>query len=177
VLLHAAPASAPQARPTVVHRAAAPAPRPAAPAPRFDFAVHTELPIGRYLQAGEYVWADDGVPAGRTNIVVNLRAQTLSVYRSGYEIGRARIIYGADRKPTPTGTFPILQKDARHFSNLYGGAPMPYMLRLTMDGVAIHASEIADDLVTHGCVGLPKPFAAELFAAARVGDRVIIWRG
>jgi lipoprotein-anchoring transpeptidase ErfK/SrfK len=118
------------------------------------------------------------VPSGgATLVVVNLRAQLLSLYRGGYEIGRARIIYGADEKPTPTGTFPILAKDAVHFSSIYGGAPMPFTLRLTHDGVSIHGSEIAEDLVTHGCVGLPRKFAAMLFGQVKVGDRVVIWRG
>jgi lipoprotein-anchoring transpeptidase ErfK/SrfK len=166
----------------------APLPAPATPTPRrvaapagqedlWNFTVHAELPIGRLLEPGEFAWDDEGVPAGQTIIVVNLKAQLLSIYRGGYEIGRSRIIYGADEKPTPTGTFPILEKDARHFSNLYDGAPMPHMLRLTTDGVAIHGSEIAENLVTHGCVGLPKEFAALLFAAAEVGDPVLVSAG
>lgn len=142
-----------------------------------DLVIHTELPITAWLRPGEYAWNDDGVPAGPATIVVNLKGRVLSVYRAGFEIGRSSIIYGADDKPTPTGTFPILEKDAVHFSSTYDNAPMPHMLRLTMDGVALHGSELADDLGTHGCVGLPKEFAALLFSAARVGDRVMIWQG
>jgi lipoprotein-anchoring transpeptidase ErfK/SrfK len=160
---------------------APPAPTAAAPAEPVavaDYPVKQELAIGRMLQPGEWAWADGSVPAGGdTLVVVNLRAQLLSLYRGGYEVGRARIIYGADEKPTPTGTFPILAKAAVHFSSIYGGAPMPHTLRLTHDGVSIHGSEIANDLVTHGCVGLPKDFAAMLFRQVKVGDRVVIWRG
>jgi len=54
---------------------------------------------------------------------------------------------------------------------------MPHMMRLTRDGVAIHGSEIGDDLASHGCIGLPKEFAGLLFSSARVGDRVIVWKG
>jgi lipoprotein-anchoring transpeptidase ErfK/SrfK len=144
---------------------------------QWGFPVTAELPIGRLLVSGEYAWDDEGVPAGRANIVVNLRARVLSVYRSGHEIGRSSIVYGADEKPTPIGTFPILAKDAHHVSRTYGNAPMPFTLRLTADGVAIHGSEVANDVVTHGCVGLPREFAALLFAATRVGDKVVIWRG
>ena len=142
-----------------------------------DIEVHTELPIVEWLRPGEFAWKDDGVPDGPTTIVVNIRARVLSVYRAGFEIGRSSIVYGTDSKPTPFGTFPILEKDADHYSNLYAGAPMPHMLRLTRDGVAIHGSEIADDLATHGCIGLPKEFAALLFKAARVGDKVVVWPG
>jgi lipoprotein-anchoring transpeptidase ErfK/SrfK len=54
---------------------------------------------------------------------------------------------------------------------------MPYMMRLTNDGVAIHASDIKQGLATHGCIGVPLPFAKLLFAQAKLGDRVIITRG
>lgn len=136
-----------------------------------------ELDIPNWLRPGEYVWDDDGVPAGPLVIVVNIRGRVLSAFRGGIEIGRSSLIYGADEKPTPHGSFPILEKDADHHSSLYD-APMPYMLRLTWDGVAIHGSpELADDLATHGCVGLPDAFAAKLFAAAKVGDQVVVWNG
>jgi lipoprotein-anchoring transpeptidase ErfK/SrfK len=74
-------------------------------------------------------------------VVVDLAWQRLYAYRGGVEIGRAAILYGADDKPTPTGSFKILQKKKDHISNLYG-APMPFMLRLTNDGIAIHGSEV-----------------------------------
>ena len=72
--------------------------------------------------------------------------------------------------------FPITEKDKDHVSNLYE-APMPYMLRLTNDGVAIHATKVENGYVTHGCVGVPEGFAAKLFATARLGDRVIVTDG
>ena len=138
--------------------------------------VHTELALRQWLRPGEFIWNDEGVPAGPTNIVVNLKGRVMSVYRSGYEIGRSSIIYGADDKPTPAGTYPILQKRAKHVSSIYG-SPMPYMMRLTWDGVSLHAAKMADDLGTNGCVGLPHEFAALVFEAAKVGDRVVIWKG
>jgi len=143
-----------------------------------DVVVRREMPIDRWLQPGEFAWNDDGVPAGPTLIVVNLRGRVLSAYRDGIEVGRSSILYGTDGKPTPTGTFTIMEKKARHFSTTYNGAPMPHMMRLTNDGVAIHGSpELANDLATHGCIGLPREFAALLFGSARVGDRVLIWKG
>lgn len=143
-----------------------------------DVEVRRELDIPHWLRPGEYVWDDEGAPAsGPTIVVVNIRARVLSVYRAGIEIGRSSLIYGADNKPTPHGTFPVLEKDADHISNLYD-APMPHMLRLTWDGVAIHGSaNMADDAATRGCVGLPEEFAALLFDVVGVGDQVIVWDG
>jgi len=148
----------------------------AASAPAFApvFTVDGLMGVNRWLRPGEFVWDDERAPAGRVTIVVDLGARLLSVYRSGVEIGRSSIIYGAGDKPTPTGAFPILEKDPDHHSSLYYNAPMPHMLRLTNDGVSIHGSAIADDLASHGCIGLPKEFAALLFKAAKVGDRVLI---
>ncbi len=149
---------------------------PTRKSPSLNVPVHTELAVDRWLQPGEFVWNDDGVPRAPTTIVVNLKGRVISVYRAGYEIGRSSIIYGADDKPTPAGAFPILEKKAKHVSNIYG-TPMPYMLRLTWDGISIHASKIANDLGTNGCVGLPEEFAQVLFSAVKVGDRVLIWKG
>lgn len=138
-------------------------------------AVNSVIALESPLAPGEYAWDDAGVPAGPVRIVVDLATEKLHVYRSGVEIGRAYILYGADHKPTPTGTFPILQKDRDHVSNLYG-APMPYMLRLTWGGVAIHGSQVEANAATHGCVGVPDEFAALLFAQAKKGDQVLVTR-
>jgi lipoprotein-anchoring transpeptidase ErfK/SrfK len=51
---------------------------------------------------------------------------------------------------------------------------MPYMLRLTNDGVAIHGSNVRQGWATHGCIGVPPDFARLLFAAAAKGDAVVI---
>lgn len=134
------------------------------------------LKIDGPMKHGDYVWDEKGVPAGPLVITVDLKAQTLSVFRNGYEIGATVILYGADNKQSPTGTFPIIEKDADHVSNLYD-APMPYMLRLTNDGVAIHASDVKLGNATHGCIGVPLPFAKLLFDRAKLGDRVIVTNG
>ena len=133
----------------------------------------SRLTLDRPLEHGDYAWQPDGVPDGPITITIDLSAQTLSVFRGNYEIGRAAILYGATDKPTPIGTFPIKEKDVDHVSNLYD-APMPYMLRLTNDGVAIHGSNVVYGSATHGCIGVPDEFAALLFEQAKIGDRVTI---
>jgi hypothetical protein len=136
-------------------------------------AVHSLLNIERPMQFGDYVWNDDGIAAGPIWVRVDLARQTLSVFRSGHEIGSAVILFGADDKPTPSGVFPVLAKARRHRSSLYD-AEMPFMLRLTGDGVAIHASDVRQGSATHGCIGIPLAFAQRLFGQIRVGDQVAI---
>ncbi|WP_313801957.1 L,D-transpeptidase family protein [Sphingobium sp.] len=136
------------------------------------------LPITGPFRHGDYVWDEGGAPAtGPVIITVDLKAQTLSVFRAGYEIGSAVIIYGADDKPSPLGAFPIIQKDADHYSRTYNNAPMPFTLRLTSDGVAIHGSDVRWGNATHGCIGVPRPFARKLFGVAKLGDLVVITNG
>ena len=153
---------------------------PAAQEPQFlnasNYVIKRILDIDEPLQHGDYAWDDKGVPDGQLLITVDLKAQTLSVFRGGYEIGVAVILFGGNGKPTPTGTFPITEKDADHISNLYH-VPMPYMMRLTNDGIAVHGSEVEWGYATHGCVGVPTEFAKLLFDQVKLGDIVIITDG
>ena len=167
-------ASAPRAE------AAAPPPQPAShriavqPAPTAGpNAVRSLLDVDQKMQFGDYVWDEAGVPPGPIWVRVDLSRQLISVFRGGHEIGTAVILYGGDGKETPLGDFPILQKAADYHSRTYDAA-MPFMLRLTADGVAIHASNVREGWATHGCVGVPLDFARRLFAAVKVGDRVTI---
>lgn len=167
------PATHPAAKPTPIVPIAEHSPT-TAPAPD-PLVVKRVLDIGP-IKFGDYAWDTKGVPDGPVIITVDLAAQVLSVFRGGYEIGAAAILYGADDKPTPLGTFPITMKDAHHVSSIYG-APMPYTLRLTDDGVSVHGTEVAWGYATHGCIGVPTAFAKLLFAQTKLGDRVIITRG
>lgn len=133
------------------------------------------LRVDRRLQYGDFEWNDQGVPAGPVTIRVDLRTQLMSVFRGGHEIGTAVALYGADSKQTPLGSFPIMWKGRNHRSSLYD-APMPFTLRLTGDGVAIHGSNVRWGAATHGCVGVPTEFARRLFEQAKVGDVVTIVR-
>jgi lipoprotein-anchoring transpeptidase ErfK/SrfK len=142
-----------------------------------DQPVKTLLDVPQRMSYGDYVWNDRGVPAGPVWIRVDLGSQLLSVFRSGHEIGTAVVLYGADGLATPTGRFPILAKWKDHKSATYGDAPMPYTLRLTNDGVSIHGSNVRWGFATHGCVGVPKDFAAKLFEVVSRGDEVLIVGG
>ncbi|MFB0875187.1 MULTISPECIES: L,D-transpeptidase family protein [unclassified Sphingobium] len=167
---------------------AAPAPKPAAPVERRSdqpmeidpaaLRVKRVLKIEGPFRHGDYAWDENGAPkAGPVIVTVDLRAQTLSVFRAGYEIGAAVILYGATDKPSPKGAFPISQKIADYYSRTYDNAPMPYAQRLTSDGVFIHGSDVQWGRATHGCIGVPKAFAQKLFGVTKVGDMVVITDG
>ncbi|MEO5937913.1 MAG: L,D-transpeptidase family protein [Sphingomonas sp.] len=138
--------------------------------------VRSLLNVRSKMKFGDFVWNDRGVAPGPVWVRIDLARQTISAFRSDQEIGSAVILYGTDGKPTPTGVFPILAKAEQHSSNLYD-AEMPYMLRLTNDGVAIHASNVRFGAATHGCIGVPLAFAKLLFAQVERGDTVAIVRG
>ena len=140
------------------------------------FVVKRILEIDEPFVHGYYKWDDEGVPDGELVITVDLEAESMSVFRDGYEIGAAVISFGDSEKPTPTGVFPITQKSRDHISNIYD-LPMPYMLRLTNDGIAIHASDVKWGWGTRGCIGVPEEFARRLFEQASLGDRVIVTDG
>jgi len=138
--------------------------------------VKSLLNVPGRINYGDYVWNESGVPAGRIWILVDLAAQTLSVFRGEHEIGTTVLLYGSDKTPTPLGRFTVLAKSKDHRSSSYNNAPMPYTLRLTGDGVSIHGSFVQPRAGTHGCLGVPVEFAKRLFAEARIGDEVLIIR-
>lgn len=153
------------------------APRPAAsPPPDERFVIKRILPISGPIRYGEWHWDDKNVPDGPIVVTVDLEARVISVFRGGYEIGAAAVLLGTDEKPTPLGVFPILQKKRSHVSSIYG-APMPFMQRLTNDGISLHASNVELGYASHGCIGMPGDFAEKVFGATKLGDKVYITRG
>lgn len=153
-----------------------PAPAPAV-IEESPFVIKRILPIDGPIKYGEWHW-DEGVPDGPLVMTVDLEARVLSVFRGGYEIGAAAVMLGTDEYPTPLGTFPILSKERHNISEKYGNAPMPWTLRLTWDGIAIHGgSQVRNGWASHGCIGTPDGFVSKLFAIAKKSDKVIITRG
>lgn len=143
------------------------------------FTIKRILPIQGPMKYGEWHWDTEGVPEdGKLVVTVDLEARVISVFRDGYEIGAAVAMLGTDEHPTPVGTFPILTKERHNVSEKYGNAPMPWTLRLTWDGIAIHGgSEVENGYASHGCIAVPDPFADKLFDIARKGDLVVITDG
>lgn len=158
--------------------AAAPAPAPSQVAPvDANFVIKRILPISGPIKYGEWHWNDKDVPDGPLVITVDLDARVLSIFKGGYEIGASAVLLGTSEKPTPLGVFPVKWKKKDHYSSIYDGAPMPYTMNLTEDGIAIHGTKVEKGYASHGCIGLPDPFVAKIFAIAPVGTKVYITRG
>ncbi|MFE8584957.1 L,D-transpeptidase family protein [Sphingomonas sp. NCPPB 2930] len=131
------------------------------------------------LAPNRFVWADPQMAAvdpvvQPVTVVVSLPMQRAYVYRGDTMIAAASVSTGKDGKDTPVGIFPILQKREMHRSNLYNSAPMPFMQRLTWDGVALHAGNNPGFPDSHGCIRLPSAFAKKLFSITTVGTNVIV---
>ncbi len=126
------------------------------------------------LTPGEFLWMPERQTTGPVVIVVSLAEQMVYTYRGGELIGVSTASTGMASHPTPTGSFTILQKRRRHFSNLYNNAPMPNMQRLTWDGIAFHAGALPGHPASHGCIRLPMAFSNHLFVTTAMGGRVHI---
>ena len=158
-------------------RAAEPPPVDAQPLAATDLLASPDA-----LKPGEFEWqpgwdADSRAPV---MIMVSLAEQRAYIYREGQRIGTSTVSTGKPGHETPTGVFEILQKQKLHHSNLYqndrtgAAAPMPWMQRLTWDGVALHAGRVRAKPASHGCVRLPDKFAQQLYTITNRGGLVVI---
>lgn len=158
---------------------------PAAPSPPFSY------------------WEGAGV-TGSASIIIDLSEQAAYFYRGDRVIGRSRVASGRSGFATPTGEFKILEKTVDKRSNLYGriydadgdvvnsdadirtdavpeggkfvGASMPYWMRITGNGVGMHAGPIPNPgrPASHGCIRLPRHMAETFFANVEIGTPVTV---
>jgi lipoprotein-anchoring transpeptidase ErfK/SrfK len=150
-----------------------------------------------------YDWHGDSAK-GPASIVIYLDQQKAYFYRGKEEAGWTYVATGKPSHPTPSGTFSIKEKTEDKISNLYGmlldangdvidsdfnlmkdtlpegaqfkPARMPYYLRLTNDGVGMHAGNIPrpGSTASHGCIRLPRAMAVKFFNNVAVGTPVTI---
>ena len=126
------------------------------------------------LEPGDFTWHPETSPKGPVLVVVSLPQQRAYVYRNGVLIGRSTISSGREGKETPTGVFTVLQKKRKHESNIYKGAQMPNMQRLTWSGIAMHAGKLPGHPASAGCVRLPLEFSRLLFDVTKTGTTVVV---
>jgi DNA-binding beta-propeller fold protein YncE len=132
------------------------------------------VPLLSELKPGDYIWHPELSPDGPVVIVVSIPDQVMYVYRNGIRIGRSTVSSGKPGHRTPTGVFTILEKQRQHTSNIYKGASMPNMQRLTWGGVALHAGNLPGYPASHGCIRLPLDFSKLLYTVTTRGTTVIV---
>jgi lipoprotein-anchoring transpeptidase ErfK/SrfK len=126
------------------------------------------------LKPGQFVWEKRDRYENPLRMVVVLDIQRLYVFDGDKLVGFSTISSGKTGKETPSGIFKILQKKIYHESNIYANAPMPFMQRLTWDGIAIHAGHLPGYPASHGCIRLPKRFAEALYGVTQMDGEVVI---
>ncbi|WP_201246854.1 L,D-transpeptidase family protein [Halochromatium salexigens] len=148
-----------------------------------------------------YEW--DGRGRRISHVVIDTNAQRARFYDGLEQVGWTTIASGVSSHPTPSGEFEVIEKVAKKRSNLYGriynasgglhksnahsrdpipeggkfvGARMPHFMRMTYDGIGMHAGAIPQpgQPASHGCIRLPDEVASSLFAHADIGTRVTV---
>lgn len=144
-------------------------------------------------------WEGDGV-SGSPSVVVDLRNQRAEFYKGQQLVGVSAISSGKDGHLTPPGNYKILEKVVDKHSNAYGSivdnvtgetvnpdatprtptppgthyepAPMPYWMRLTNNGVGMHAGFLPGYAASHGCIRMPRHMAETFHRNVAVGTPV-----
>ncbi len=109
--------------------------------------------------------------------VVSIADQHISIYNHNGLVTRSPVSTGMEGHSTPRGIFTIIGRERYHKSNIYSGAPMPFMQRITWSGIAMHVGVVPGHPASHGCIRLPADFAAKLWGMTKIGERVIISPG
>ncbi|QOZ25586.1 L,D-transpeptidase [Bradyrhizobium sp. CCBAU 51753] len=116
-------------------------------------------------------------PQGPLVIAISIDQQRVRVYDSKGLYAESPVSTGMKGHSTPMGIFSVIQKQKFHRSNIYSGAPMPFMQRITWSGVAMHAGVLPGYPASHGCIRMPNAFAIKMYNWTRMGARVIITPG
>jgi len=118
--------------------------------------------------------ASKDVAKGPLFLIISIADQRISLYDNGALVARSSVSTGVKGHPTPLGVFSVISKNKWHRSNIYSGAPMPYMQRITWSGIALHAGDLPGYPASHGCIRLTHDFAVRLWHLTKRGTRVII---
>src|SRR3954449_9548187 len=116
-------------------------------------------------------------PRGPLVIVVSVDRQKVTVYDTNGVFAESPVSTGMKGHSTPMGVFSVIQKHKFHQSNIYSGAPMPYMQRITWSGVAMHAGVLPGYPASHGCIRMPMAFAVKMWNWTKMGARVLVTPG
>src|SRR3982074_1147579 len=125
---------------------------------------------GKKIEAPE---KETAKPQGPLIIAISIDQQKLRIYDANGFDAETPISTGMRNHPTPMGVFSVIQKQKLHHSNIYSGAPMPYMQRITWSGIAMHAGVLPGYPASHGCIRMPMAFAVKMWNWTKMGARVV----
>jgi hypothetical protein len=117
---------------------------------------------------------EPAAPEAPLFFVISMSKQQVSVYSPKGLYAKSPVSTGQPGHPTPMGIFTILNKELYHESNIYSGAPMPFMQRITYTGVAMHEGVLPGYPASHGCIRMPHDFAEWLYRITAGNERVVI---
>src|SRR5579863_3504156 len=153
----------------------APAATEPAPAPKNPPARRTKTQ--RLGEKKSAVVEKESKPQGPLIISISIAQQKLRVYDANGLFAESPVSTGMPGHPTPMGVFSVIQKQKFHRSNIYSGAPMPFMQRITWSGIAMHAGVLPGYPASHGCIRMPAAFAVKMYNWTRLSARVIVTPG
>jgi hypothetical protein len=73
--------------------------------------------------------------------VVSIKTQKVTLFSNGVRVAQRPVSTRVPGHPTPMGVFSVIEKNRYHHSNIYSGAPMPYMQRTTGVGNCIGSAK------------------------------------
>jgi lipoprotein-anchoring transpeptidase ErfK/SrfK len=146
--------------------------RPRAPVPQRR--QNSRRQVGKKIELSE---KESAKPQGPLIIAISIQKQHLKIYDANGLFAEAPISTGMAGHPTPMGVFSVIQKQKLHHSNIYSGAPMPFMQRITWSGIAIHAGVLPGYPASHGCIRMPMAFAVKMYGWTKMGARVVVTPG
>jgi lipoprotein-anchoring transpeptidase ErfK/SrfK len=120
---------------------------------------------------------DAAKPQGPLIISISISHQDLKLYDANGLYAQTPVSTGMAGHATPMGAFSVIQKQKFHKSNIYSGAPMPFMQRITWSGIAMHAGVLPGYPASHGCIRMPMAFAVKMYNWTRMGARVVVTPG
>lgn len=130
-------------------------------------------------------------------VLISLSRQRLYLLSCNNVVLESPIASGRKAGWTPKGCYSILEKELNHRSNKYGdlvdangcvirrnvvngakggtfrGAPMKYFMRLSYEGVGMHAGILPGYPASHGCIRLPHEVAEFLYG--RLRTKTPVW--
>lgn len=145
---------------------------------------------------------EGGPGDGPARIHISRAEQTAYFFRGTQLVGKSWLSTGDANHTTPAGRFTILQKNKWHKSSRYGaavdaegnvvvaeldkkkdplppgsryeGAKMTNFMRLTWDGVGMHAGFLPGYPASHGCIRMPLEMSEHFFNNVEVGTPVTV---